>query len=48
MSGLAKEPETSFAVVAIPKLFFFDGGSVTAVVDAVAASAGVVDIAEKL
>lgn len=47
MSGLAKEPETSFAVVAIPKLFFFDGRSVTAVVDAVAASAGVVDIAEK-
>ena len=47
MSGLAKEPETSFAVVAIPKLFFFDCGSVTTVVDAVAASAGVVDIAEK-
>ena len=39
--------EYEFAVVAIPKLFFFDGGSVTAVVDAVAASAGVVDIAEK-
>ena len=32
MRGFLKEHETSFAAVAIPKLFFFDAGYLTAVV----------------
>ena len=39
--------ETSFVAVAIPKLFFFDAGSLTAVVAAAGTSTGVVDVAEK-
>ena len=38
---------TSFAAMAIPKLFFFDAGSLTTVVVAAGASTGVVDVAEK-
>ena len=49
MHGFLKEHETSFAVVAIPKLLFFDAGCLlkTAVVVAAGASVGVVDVAEK-
>lgn len=47
MRGFLKEHETSFVAVAIPKLFFFDAGSLTAVVAAAGASTGVVDVAEK-
>ena len=47
MRGFSKGHETSFAVVAIPKLFFFDAGSLTAVDVAAGASTGVVDVAEK-
>ena len=48
MRGFLKEHKTSFVAVAIPKLFFYDAGSLTAVVAAAAgASTGVVDVAEK-
>ena len=47
MRGFLKEHETNFAAVAIPKLFFFDAGSLTADVVAAGASPGVVDVDEK-
>ena len=47
MCGFSKEHETSFAAVAIPKLFFFVVGFLTTVVVVAGASTGVTDVAEK-